>query len=50
MDTQYECKLMSIIVYLQAVTSGYYYHTSVLSKGGYKTVKHQQVYTLYFIH
>ena len=29
----------------QAITSGYYYHTSVLSKGGYKTVKHQQVYT-----
>jgi pre-mRNA-splicing factor ATP-dependent RNA helicase DHX16 len=26
-----------------AITSGYYYHTSVLSKGGYKTVKHQQM-------
>ena len=29
----------------QAITSGYYYHTGVLSKGGYKTVKHQQVCT-----
>lgn len=28
----------------QAITSGYYYHTGVLSKGGYKTVKHQQVF------
>uniref|UniRef100_A0A665U500 RNA helicase n=1 Tax=Echeneis naucrates TaxID=173247 RepID=A0A665U500_ECHNA len=26
----------------QAVTAGYFYHTSRLSKGGYKTVKHQQ--------
>ncbi|XP_060937300.1 pre-mRNA-splicing factor ATP-dependent RNA helicase DHX16 [Limanda limanda] len=30
----------------KAVTAGYFYHTSRLSKGGYKTVKHQQtVYT-----
>lgn len=27
---------------LQAVTAGYFYHTARLSKGGYKTVKHQQ--------
>jgi pre-mRNA-splicing factor ATP-dependent RNA helicase DHX16 len=27
----------------KAITAGYYYHTGVLSKGGYKTVKHQQV-------
>ncbi|CAI8056656.1 Pre-mRNA-splicing factor ATP-dependent RNA helicase DHX16 [Geodia barretti] len=26
----------------KAITAGYYYHTGVLSKGGYKTVKHQQ--------
>uniref|UniRef100_A0A665U302 Pre-mRNA-splicing factor ATP-dependent RNA helicase DHX16 n=1 Tax=Echeneis naucrates TaxID=173247 RepID=A0A665U302_ECHNA len=26
----------------KAVTAGYFYHTSRLSKGGYKTVKHQQ--------
>lgn len=26
----------------QAVTAGYFYHTARLSKGGYKTVKHQQ--------
>ena len=26
----------------KAITSAYYYHTGVLSKGGYKTVKHQQ--------
>ncbi|KAL0174804.1 hypothetical protein M9458_030772, partial [Cirrhinus mrigala] len=25
-----------------AVTAGYFYHTARLSKGGYKTVKHQQ--------
>ncbi|KAF0046045.1 hypothetical protein F2P81_002574 [Scophthalmus maximus] len=30
----------------KAVTAGYFYHTARLSKGGYKTVKHQQtVYT-----
>uniref|UniRef100_A0A3Q2CK27 RNA helicase n=1 Tax=Cyprinodon variegatus TaxID=28743 RepID=A0A3Q2CK27_CYPVA len=27
---------------LSAVTAGYFYHTARLSKGGYKTVKHQQ--------
>ena len=26
----------------QAITAGYFYHTARLSKGGYKTVKHQQ--------
>ncbi|XP_076832606.1 pre-mRNA-splicing factor ATP-dependent RNA helicase DHX16 [Brachyhypopomus gauderio] len=26
----------------KAITAGYFYHTSRLSKGGYKTVKHQQ--------
>ncbi|KTF95383.1 hypothetical protein cypCar_00031313 [Cyprinus carpio] len=29
-------------VYTQAVTAGYFYNTARLSKGGYKTVKHQQ--------
>ncbi|KAG9345245.1 hypothetical protein JZ751_009791 [Albula glossodonta] len=27
---------------VEAVTAGYFYHTARLSKGGYKTVKHQQ--------
>ncbi|XP_013884176.1 pre-mRNA-splicing factor ATP-dependent RNA helicase DHX16 [Austrofundulus limnaeus] len=27
----------------KAVTAGYFYHTARLSKGGYKTVKHQQM-------
>lgn len=31
-----------LLLILQAVTAGYFYHTARLSKGGYKTVKHQQ--------
>ena len=31
------------LVYLQAITAGYFYHVARLSKGGqYKTAKHQQ--------
>lgn len=30
------------IFFIQAVTAGYFYHTARLSKGGYRTVKHQQ--------
>uniref|UniRef100_A0A674CP85 RNA helicase n=1 Tax=Salmo trutta TaxID=8032 RepID=A0A674CP85_SALTR len=31
-----------IVPIRKAVTAGYFYHTARLSKGGYKTVKHQQ--------
>uniref|UniRef100_A0AAR2LJC6 RNA helicase n=1 Tax=Pygocentrus nattereri TaxID=42514 RepID=A0AAR2LJC6_PYGNA len=31
-----------IVPIRKAVTAGYFYHTAHLSKGGYKTVKHQQ--------
>ncbi|KAF7700251.1 hypothetical protein HF521_003209 [Silurus meridionalis] len=34
--------LMLLNVYSQAVTAGYFYHAARLSKGDYKTVKHQQ--------
>uniref|UniRef100_A0A7N6FI87 Pre-mRNA-splicing factor ATP-dependent RNA helicase DHX16 n=1 Tax=Anabas testudineus TaxID=64144 RepID=A0A7N6FI87_ANATE len=34
--------LVLLNVYTQAITAGYFYHTARLSKGGYKTVKHQQ--------
>lgn len=34
--------LTCLLLLPQAVTAGYFYHTARLSKGGYKTVKHQQ--------
>jgi HrpA-like RNA helicase len=37
------CMFLYNLVYLQAITAGYFYHVARLSKGGqYKTAKHQQ--------
>lgn len=41
-STQKSFSLPPLLSPSQAVTAGYFYHTARLSKGGYKTVKHQQ--------
>ncbi|MEQ2300859.1 putative pre-mRNA-splicing factor ATP-dependent RNA helicase dhx16 [Ameca splendens] len=38
----YQLRSVKIMKQKMAVTAGYFYHTARLSKGGYKTVKHQQ--------
>ena len=37
------CSNSDLVAIRKAITSGYFYHAARLSKGGYRTAKHQQV-------
>ena len=37
------CNNADLVAIRKAITSGYFYHAARLSKGGYRTAKHQQV-------